>query len=454
MRVSVRWAILSAVGLATSALAQGAPPKISVAPVHGDKNNAVGSQLNGALCKVYECVPFARVSTKNKPDWKKAKKAGVAAVVTTSITKTRKGYTAGVALLTGASRPKQTWSLLLTSHRNLSGAELKQVVHESAASLGVSEEPSGVAAIAATESPRTAPLATNTPSSPMATEPPPPSVTEPPVVPPPGGPGDRTLADTPVTVDATPSSTVGGTRGQPLFTAELGASFFNRNLSYTPDGTPNLLTYSANAIFMGFVGIELFPFAKSDSFLAGLGIFGTYQLSIGLKSQQPSTNVSDSSTFSMLSAGLEARIRPVKYSDFAIVIPVAFRTYNFSVDNAATDFPGLPTQSMVGLSAGLKLEIPLGSWFVILLGGDYVFWFQKQQLIGNSNPAFFPSGSAGAIEAELGFGIYIAGPLSVRVLGQYSNTNYSLTAAPGSSYTATGAADRLIGGRATLRLEF
>jgi hypothetical protein len=461
MRVSVRWAVLATVGLSTAALAQGAgsPPRISLAPVHGDKNNAVGSQLNSEMCKVYNCVPYAKVSTNKKPDWKKAKKERVVAIFTTSISKTKKGYTAGMALLVGSSKPKQTWSFPLTSHRNLSGLAVTQVVHETGPVLGFAEDVSGVAAIAAAESARNAPapVATNNPASAMGTAPPPSSIsateTATPILPPPGSPlpGEKTLADTPVTIDATPSTTVAGVRGQPLVSVEVGGNFLNRQLTYSPTGTPNLLTYKADLIFLGYVGVELFPFAKTGSFLAGLGIFGNYQRSIGLNSQQGSA--SESTTFSMLAAGLEARIRPIKYSDFAIVIPVAFRTYNFSVDNASI-FQGLALQSLLGVSGGLKLEIPIGSWFVVLLGGDYVFWFQKQQLIGNTNPIYFPSGSAGALEFEAGFGIYIVGPLSIRVLGEYSSTNYSLTAAPGSNYTATGATDRLFGGRATIRLDF
>jgi hypothetical protein len=362
-----------------------------------------------------------------------------------------------------SSKPKHTWTLPLTTHRNLSGAQLKQVVHETAPSMGLAEDTGGVAAIASTESarnaPAPAPLASNTPSSPMSTEPPPASLTPadsmpilaPP--PPPSG-GERTLADTPVSADANSYSSGAGTRGQPLFTVELGGGYFNRFLSYTPDGTPALLTYKANSIFMGYVGLELFPFAKTGSFLAGLGLFANYQLSLGLKSQQPTTGVEDSSSFSMLSAGLEARIRPIKYSDFAFTIPVAFRMYKFSVDNASTDFPGLPQQNLLGVSIGLKLEIPIGSWFVILVGGDYVLWFQKQELIGNSNPTFFPSGSAGALELEAGVGFYIVGPLSLRLLALYSNTAYSFDADPTGTYTATSASDRIFGGRATVRLEF
>ena len=457
MRFPVRVAVLVAVGLAGVAWAQGAgsPPKISLAPVHGDKNNAVGSQLNGELCKVYDCVPYSRVSTNKKPDWKKAKKERVAGIFTTSITKTKKGYTAGVALLAGSSKPVQTWSFPLTSKRNMSSLAVKQVVHETGPVLGFSEDLSGVAAIAAAEAAKPAPppVATTTPTSPMVTAPPPEPVT--PLPPPPAGP-EKTLADTPVAVDATPPTNVGGVRGQPMFSVEVGGSFYNRQLSYTyPTGaTENLLTYTANVIGMLDLGLEFYPFAKTGSFFTGLGIFVNYQFAIGLQSQQPATNVQQTTNFGMGAAGLEARIRPVKYSDFAITIPVAFRTYRFVVSNASTAFPGLANQNLLGVSAGLKLEIPIGSWFLILIGGDYVYWFQKNQLVGNVNPTFYNSGSAYALEGELGFGFYIIGPLSLRLYGEYSTTNYTLTADPTVPYTATAAKDQLIGGRAVVRFDF
>ncbi len=365
MRVSVGWAVLATVGLASVALAQaaGSPPRISLAPVHGDKNNAVGSQLNGELCKVYNCVPYAKVSTNKKPDWKKAKKERVVGIFTTNISKTKKGYTAGVALLAGSSKPTQTWSFPLSSKRNLSSLALKQLVHETGPVLGFSEDVSGVAAVAAAEAAAAPPppVASTTPTSPMVTAPPP-STLEP-VPPPPGAAGERSLADTPVAIDATPATNVGGVRGQPMFSVEVGGTFLHRNLSYTyPAGaTENLLTYTANVIGMLDIGLEFFPFAKTGSFFTGLGIFAQYQFSIGLQSQQPATGAQQTTNFGMGAAGLEARIRPVKYSDFAIDIPVAFRTYRFEVSNASTAFPGLPNQNLLGVSAGLKVRFRLGA---------------------------------------------------------------------------------------------
>ena len=456
MRSTVRWAVLAAVGFASAVLAQGAAPRISLAPVRGDKNNAVGSQLTGEVCKVYDCVPYARTSTNKKPDWTKARKEKVAGVLTTNITKTKKGYTAGVALLMGSSKVKRSWNFPLTSKRNLSSAQLKQLVHEMGPSMGFAEDVSGVAAIAAAEAAKPAPppppVATTTPTSPMGTAPPPSTITEPAVIPPPPGAPEKSLADTPVSADAASAVTPPGVRGQPLVSIEVGGNFLNRDLSYTPTDQTGLRTYSASVIGLLYLGLEVFPFAKSGGFLAGLGLFGSYQFSIGLKSQTDGGQ-QESTSFNMLAAGIEARIRPIKYSDFALVIPVAFRTYNFTVTNAAA-FTGLPDQNMLGVSAGLKLEIPIGSWFLILIGGDYVFWFQKHQLIGNSNPVYFTSGNAGAFEAELGFGFYIVGPLSLRLVGEYSNTSYSFNPDPSGTYNATGASDRLLGAKAVIRLDF
>jgi len=456
MRGTVRWTVLAAVAGASLAFAQGSPPRLSVAPVRGDKNNAVGSQLTGQLCKAYDCVPYSQVSTNKKPDWAKVRKQKVAGIVTTTITKTKKGYTAGVALLV-TSKVKRSWSFPLSSKRNLSGAQLKQLTTEMAPSMGIAEDVSGVAAIAAAEAkaaPPPPPLATTTPTSPMATAPPPATITETPtVIPPPPGAPERSLADTPVSQDASSAAvTPLGVRGQPLVSIELGGDFLNRNLSYTPSDQTGLRTYSASVIGMLLIGVEVFPFAKSGGFLAGLGLFGNYQFSIGLQSQTDG-GMEESTSFSMLAAGIEARIRPIKYSDFALVVPVAFRTYKFTVSNASA-FTGLPNQNLLGMSVGLKLEIPIGSWFLILLGGDYVFWFQKQELIGSANPVYFTSGSAGAFEAEVGFGIYIVGPLSLRIVGEYSNTHYSFNADPTGTYNASAASDRLLGGRAVLRLDF
>jgi hypothetical protein len=455
MRSLVRWAVLATVGVATAASAQGSPPRLSVAPVRGDKNNAVGSQINGELCKAYDCVPFAKVSTNKKPDWKKAKKEKVVGIVATTISKTKRGYSAGVALMLGGPKPAHAWNFPLSSHRNLSGPQLKQLVGETAPLMGLMEDVSGVAAIAAAEAPRAAPppaVATTTPQSRMDTVPPPEVL--PVIPPPPGAASERSLADTPVAADATPPPSPPGIRGQPLVSVEVGGNFLNRNLSYTPADQQGLRTYNASVIGLLMVGLEVFPLAKSSSFLSGLGLFGQYQFSIGLKSNAGLTSVGEVNTsFSMLAAGIEARIRPIKYSDFAIVVPVAFRTYKFTVDNA-TSFVGLPNQNLMGVSAGLKFEIPIGTWFAILVGGDYVFWFQKKELIGNTNPTYFPSGSAGAFEGEFGFAFYIVGPLSVRVVGEYSSTKYSFNPDPSGTYNATGASDTLIGGRATIRLDF
>ena len=66
---------LVALGLLVCALSAEAAPKITIAPITGDKKSQVGSQISGALCRTYTCVPSSRVFTKKKPDWNKMKSA-------------------------------------------------------------------------------------------------------------------------------------------------------------------------------------------------------------------------------------------------------------------------------------------------------------------------------------------------------------------------------------------
>ena len=73
---------------------------------------------------------------------------------------------------------------------------------------------------------------------------------------------------------------------------------------------------------------------------------------------------------------------------------------------------------------------------------------------GQGAPRSSPSGSASALEAEAGFDFRLVDPISLRILGEYSSTKYSLSPASGAPYQASSAEDRRLGARATLRGTF
>jgi hypothetical protein len=64
--------------------------------------------------------------------------------------------------------------------------------------------------------------------------------------------------------------------------------------------------------------------------------------------------------------------------------------------------------------------------------------------------AFFPGGSAWAVDGEAGLSVSISGPVSARLVADYRSTRYQLDPDPTGVYRASGATDTHLGGRFTL----
>jgi hypothetical protein len=236
-----------------------------------------------------------------------------------------------------------------------------------------------------------------------------------------------------------------------VLTAEAGAFLAGRRLAYqgVPAGTPSALYgYQADLIGGPWLSAGFFPAAlwTDDPWLGGIGLLASYGFSVGLETQAPGGGSSPSS-FQVLRAGLLWRVRPVAGSGFALVPLVAYRMQSFTVDPPIT---GLPDSSLSGVELGLGLELPIGI-VTLLAGGGYVAWIGTADMV---SAAYFASGSAFALEAELGLSVRLLGPVSLRAVGTYSRTSYTLSQGSSAGYQATGATDQYLGGRVTVRGEF
>jgi len=173
---------------------------------------------------------------------------------------------------------------------------------------------------------------------------------------------------------------------------------------------------------------------------------------VGLKTSDPAKQ-QHSSQASRLEAGLLWRMLLVPGSQFALIPAVGYRQMKLTTDPlAGAVIPGLPDANLSGFAFSLKAEVPLFAGFSLLAGGGFVKWMDAKDLI-KGTVAFFPSGSAYAIEAEGGLSMSLFGPLSIRVLGEFSSTTYTLDPDTTNKYQATGATDRYMGGRALLHLQ-
>jgi len=457
-----------ALGVLVCAFTAHAAPKITIAPITGDKRSQVQSQISGALCRTYSCVPSSRVFSKKKPDWNKIKSAGVTGLLVGGVAKAKSGKGKEVQLswLDKPGKAAQSWSFPLTQQGKLTSSSLKTLSGDvgNLASGGGAAAVGAVGAIAAgsgatpdtmaTTPPTAAPGAGAMGAMTAPAEPLPLPVTPTPA------PGEKTLADTPVAVDAGANMGYEAPRHQWRFAAEAGADFLNRDLSYAnPSLTSKLRPYTASLFIAPHFRLELFPIAFfSDGIFAGIGLFGDYAFSVGLKSkfQDTSSSFEKGTSYSRLSTGLEWRLRFIHDSDFAVVPFAAYAKQKFVTDGdpQGNGFTGLPQFDLHGIKFGLRFDIPISSGFWILVGGDYVSWSGNTLAVQDStgvNSTHY-TGSAKGFEAELGVHIALFGPMSLRILAMYSSTSFTFD--ENQPEAAGSATDRYLGGRAMLRVQF
>jgi hypothetical protein len=462
---------LAALGLLVCALSAEAATKITIAPITGDKKSQVGSQISNALCRTYTCVPSSRVFTKKKPDWNKMKSAGVSGLLVGGVAKAKsgKGKEVNLSWLDKPGKAAQSWSFPLTNAGKVTSSSLQTLSGDvgnltsggGAASVGaVGAVAAGTAAAPGADTmsstpPTAAPAAGAMAAGAAAAEPLPL-----PVTPTPPAPGEKSLADTPVAVDAGANQGYEAPRHQWKFAIELGADLLNRNLSYGNAAPGSILRpYSLSLFVAPHARLEFFPIAFfSDGFFAGIGLFGDYSMSLGLKSKfQDTANAFEKgTTYNRWQAGVEWRMRFWHDSDFAIVPFFAYGKQKFVTDGdpGGSGFDGLPQFDLSGPKFGLRLDIPVTGGFWIIVGADYVLWSTKnlpiQDASGVNSTTF--TGKAHAIEAELGFHIQLVGPLALRIFGTYSSTSFTFD--DNQADAAGSATDRYLGGRVMLRLQF
>jgi hypothetical protein len=226
---------------------------------------------------------------------------------------------------------------------------------------------------------------------------------------------------------------------------DLGVDVTRRKLGYE-GGAGGLLGFSADAIVSPAVRVEVSPLAGSpDRWYAGLTAFGAYAHSVGLQTESAGTK--RDTAYSRLELGAGYRFRPVSSARTTLHARASYRTLSVEVSPRGA-IPALPDADLAGPSLGLDLEAPLGDRFALLAGGSYTRWLTARDLVTD---AWFPDGSAWAVDASAGVSVILRRSFSLRLLAAYDRTQYSLSSA---TYPATGASDAYLGFRAVARAEF
>jgi len=426
-----------------------ARPRVVIAYVRGDQGGALSRQLRAALCGRFECVPRTTAYTGTRPDFAKARRNGVSGIVFGAVTGKAPNRMLWLALLTTTIEPARTWTLPLRRNGLLAPRSLEPVVVEIERQLAPPRAAAPVDTGTAPPPPRAAPPAQPS-APPPAAEPPAPRRAEaaprpaPPerALPPPA----RPAPERPAAGEEAPAA------ARRWGAVELGAHVAGRKLEYSgtvPAGSGTLQGMSVDAVASPRVRLEVFPAAwLTRGALSGLGAFGEYRRSVGFEVR--SGTEKRSAELARLGAGLTWRLPPLTSWKLGLAPAVSYERVDLTVGGGG--IAGLPDAHLRGVKAGLGVAVPIGSRLALLLGGGYVRWTSAGDLVKGKVP-FFPSGSASAVEAEAGLSAALFGRVSAQLLGEYGSTSYSLDPDPTGTYRASGATDRSLGGRVTVRAE-
>ncbi len=402
--------------------------KLSVGPITGAGAASVQKQLSEALCDSADCVPCGEVSSGGKPDWKKARRAGVSVFLAGAVAKKGKGEVLTLEVVTGPGKPKASktfpmeggtlWQRQVSDAAAMVSPFLKRGGGETAAEDG--DRPVGRAK-APGDAPAPLRLSGDEPRAlPAEDETPPP---------PPEAEGDGSA---------------------PRVMAWAGLAVLNRHFDYSGAASGNLRRYDLPIYPTPRLGVEVFPFVTQSGPLAGLGFEGALDVQAWLKSRK----LNDPTEFptSVVRADLGARWRfPV--SSFFVVPRLGFRYQAFTVSPAASGakLDGLPNLAYLGLRLGATvegsvLEDTLRLWagasaLPVLSSGDVI------------SPAFFNKGSNFGFEVNAGVAVHLTGPVWLAATGELTLNILSFQAQPTDVYVASGATDRYLGAGLSVRVE-
>jgi hypothetical protein len=226
---------------------------------------------------------------------------------------------------------------------------------------------------------------------------------------------------------------------------EARAGAFARWFKYKDALGQSLRDYQLGGAPLAGVHVELFPLARTRTFLRALGMGGGYSRSIGVSSAFSDGVVG--TTFERFDVDL--RWRQSLGDRVTLVGALAYERSTFTFDETvpawlATQTPDTRTESGV---AKLDARVAVLPWVHGLAGVRGGFAIPSAPLSSR-----FPHGHAGVVGVELGAAFPLVRGVELRGSVTYSRYFYSFAPDPGSPYVAGGALDEYGGANGSLAI--
>lgn len=421
--------------------APAAAQRIGIVPFTGPNSAAVRNQLVAAICDTADCVTSAKVTTGNKPDWKKAKKEALQFFVLGTVTKKGKTSTLTLEVLSkpGAVKLKKAFPL---APDGLAAKTLQQAIDSLKGAFGSAQSPPPPAADPTPAVPTTKPPPEPTkPAAGPASNPQPRSEPTPPPLPP--------------EPEPEPEPVKKAARRVPFVAIEAGVSLHNRSFSYVQPVT-NLRRYGLPFFPLLALKAELYPLALSrQDLLGGLGVEAGFSFAPWLRSRRETVmdDVYPTSTM-RVDAGLAWRLMPVKSLNLSLIPLLGIRYHAFTVapNSMGARLDLLPNLAYVGLRAGAGVEVGLLDDLLFLFGRFTVVpVFSSGEIISS---AFFPNGSNFGFDAQAGVGVGIMKLLQLRASFDFTRYGLAFRTEPTDAFVAQGAVDQYVGATITARFQY
>lgn len=409
-----------------------AAPRITVAPLPGARP-ALLKQLGVDLCRAFECVAYARGRTGPGFDLQKLRQARVDGVLVGALKPLGTGWILTLSLYTDTDFAELTWRIPLDRRGAMPAEDLATVQRELAARLG---PPAPVPP----PPPAAAPQRSPAPAGPVQVPLPPPPVLAP------RPPAVEVPLPPPPVAAARPRPAAGSP--PPWLVVQAGGLGGRRELRF--DGAvagPAPLRGHLAPRVLGVAGrLEVHPAARAGgAFLPGLGLFAAYATSLGLETTVD--GAPRDTRLWQLGAGVLWRSAPASAARRALLASLSYEARGAEVRPAVA---GLADAALAGVRGGLGLEQPVAGPVLAILDGGYTRWLAARDLVGGS-PAYFPGGSAWALDLEAGLGLAVGGGVQIRLAGRWEMTRYDFDPHPEGVYRATGARDEQLTGRLSVR---
>jgi hypothetical protein len=223
-----------------------------------------------------------------------------------------------------------------------------------------------------------------------------------------------------------------------MILAEIGPELGIRNFRYNQAIVGNLRAYTNNAIAMGSLGVQVYPFATSGTpILRDLGLVGRFGSSLSFSSATRAGDQTTKGTWMRYAVGARARIHTGNQPGAVLVgVEATYGDSKFNFTGTGAIVAEVPSVDYKYVRGGVDVRVPFGA-LALLAGAGY-----RHILSSGGLGEKFPHATIGGVDGHVGGAYQLTSYLDLRATADYVRVFSSLNPRVGDRFVAGGALDQ------------